>query len=96
MITAGSLATAAGFQKLNPSGYVERLGSFALGFADKMRERLQLPCELELKKQTEYAEPHIRINTDRVDGIRLGWNETRAWDELAEYYRALCVTSVQT
>lgn len=86
---AGSLPTEPGFQKLNPSGYVESQGSFALQFARNMRDRLTLPCELELKQQTDFAEPRIRINTDPLDGARLGWDETQAWDQLAGYYRHL-------
>ena len=37
--------------------------------------RLVLDCPLELAHQTVFAEPPIRINTDRVDADRLGWNE---------------------
>ena len=68
----GNLPTEPGFQKLNPSGYVESQGSFALRFARNMRDRLTLPCELDLKQQTDFAEPRIRINTDLLDGARLG------------------------
>lgn len=84
---AGALPAVPGFQKLNPSGYVESQGVFAQRFAENMRNRLGLPCELELKQQTEFNEPRVRINTDPLDGGRLGWDETRAWDELAIYYR---------
>ncbi len=86
---AGGLPAGPGFQKLSPSGYVENQGGFAQRFARNMHDRLGLPCELELKRQTEFAEPRIRINTDPVDEGRLGWDETQAWDELAEYYRQL-------
>ena len=88
---AGGLLAAPGFQKVNPSGYVESQGDFALRFARNMRDRLGLPCELELRRQTEFAEPRIRINTDPLDEDRLGWNETQAWDELAGYYQRLFV-----
>jgi nucleoside-diphosphate-sugar epimerase len=84
-----SLSINSGFRVINPSGYVESQGAFAMRFARKMRERLGLPCELELKRQTEFAEPRIRINTDAVDSRRLGWDEETAWDGLAEYYRNL-------
>ncbi len=83
-------APAAGFRKLNPSGYVESQGAFALRFADAMRPRLKLPCELELKNQTEFSEPRVRINTDVLDAAGLGWNESRAWDQIAEYYTGSC------
>ncbi len=84
---AETLPTEAGFEKRNPSGYVESQGSFALRFAGEMRRRLDLPCEVELKRQTEFTEPRIRINTEPVVGARLGWEETRAWDEFAAYYQ---------
>ena len=83
------LPSTPGFRRDNPSGYVESQGAFAMRFARSMRERLGLPCELELKRQTEFAEPRIRINTDVVDGDRLAWDEEQAWDELAEYYKYL-------
>ncbi len=72
---------------LAPSGYVESQGSFALRFAAQMQARLERPCPVELVRQTDFAEPRIRINTDALDPQRLGWDEARAWDELAEYYR---------
>ena len=74
-------------QRLNPSGYVESQGAFTLRFAREMKPRLGLACEVELKDQTQFAEPRVRINTDLPDAKALEWNEAVAWDELAEYYR---------
>lgn len=90
---AGALPATSGFQKLNPSGYVESQGSFALRVAENMRARLHPPCELELKRQTEFTEPRVRINTDPIDGDRLRWDEAQAWDELAQYYQQLLAAS---
>lgn len=81
-----SLPTVSGCGKTNPSGYAESQGSFAQRFAQNMRDRLNLPCELLLETQTEFSEPRIRINIDPPDRVRLGWDEARAWDDLAEYY----------
>ena len=40
--------------------------------------------------QTVFDEPMERMNTDQLDTAKLGWSESAAWDELAEYYeRAL-------
>jgi len=78
---------AEGFTRLNPSGYVESQGAFTLRFAAELRGRLGLPCAVELKRQVEFPEPRVRINTDPVDGGALGWSEAAAWDELADYYR---------
>jgi UDP-glucose 4-epimerase len=76
-----------GFRKLNPSGYVETQGAFAMRFAAEMGPRLGLNCPLQLKTQVEFSEPRVRINTDIPDTAALGWDETRAWDEIAAYYR---------
>jgi nucleoside-diphosphate-sugar epimerase len=83
---ATTLPAAPGVQKTNPSGYVESQGSFAQRVGQNVRERLNLTCGLELKHQSEFNEPRIRINTDPVGGDRLDWNESDAWDELVEYY----------
>ena len=80
---------ASGFTRTNPSGYAESQGAFTLRVAQEMRPRLGLPCPVELKKQIDFTEPRIRINTDPLDGDALGWDESAAWDELAHYYRRL-------
>jgi nucleoside-diphosphate-sugar epimerase len=85
----GTLKEDASFEKLNPSGYIETQGAFAERFADEMRKRLSIPCELKLAEQTEFPEPRERVNTDVPDHHLLGWDETKAWDELAEYYRSV-------
>jgi nucleoside-diphosphate-sugar epimerase len=78
---------ASGLVKINPAGYAESQGAFTLRFAQEMRQRLGLACAVELKKQTDFSEPRIRINTDIVDAAGLGWDEAAAWDELARYYQ---------
>jgi hypothetical protein len=84
---AEAFAAGAGPRALHPSGYPESQGAFALRFAAEMRPRLGLPCELELKRQTEFQEPRVRINTDLLDARAYGWEPARAWDEIADYYR---------
>lgn len=78
-----------GFTRLNPSGYVETQGAFAQRFATEMSPRLGVPCLLELKRQAEFNEPRVRLNTDLLDAAELGWDEAQAWDELAMYYRGI-------
>src|SRR6056297_2115884 len=78
-----------GLQKLNPSGYVESQGAFALRFATEMRARTGLPCEVDLKQQTEFPEPRSRINTDILDAGAFDWDESIAWAEIADYYKAI-------
>ena len=84
---AGEIHGGRALPKLNPSGYAESQGAFALRFAREMKTRLGLPCEVELKVQTQFSEPRVRINTDLPDSTALGWNEATAWDELADYYQ---------
>jgi len=86
---AEDLPRRAGLNKINPSGYPESQGAFALRFAGEMRQRLGLSCALDLKAQAGFQEPRVRINTDLIDGLALDWDESRAWDEMAEYYKAL-------
>lgn len=74
-------------EKVNPSGYVESQGAFALRFSREMQSRLGMDCSVELPQQHEFTEPRVRLNTDPVDAEDLGWDEGLAWDELADYYR---------
>ena len=76
-----------GFARTNPSGYAESQGAFTRRLAEEMRPRLKLPCPVELKKQIDFAEPRVRINTDPIDADALGWDESAAWDEIADYYQ---------
>jgi hypothetical protein len=52
-----------------------------------MRSRLGLPCAVELRKQVDFPEPRVRLNTDVPDAAALGWDEARAWDGMAAYYQ---------
>ena len=78
-----------GFSRLNPSGYAESQGAFSLRLAQEMRNRLDLPCHLELKKQTDFPEPRVRVNTDILDTDALAWDESTAWDEMARFYKTM-------
>jgi len=78
-----------GISRTNPSGYVESQGAFTERVASEMRDRLGLPCKIDLRLQTEFSEPPVRLNTDRLDPATLHWNEASAWDELAAYYKQL-------
>jgi nucleoside-diphosphate-sugar epimerase len=81
-----SMPTSAGVTRLNPSGYVESQGAFALRFAAEMRKRLNLPCEVTLGKQTDFSEPRMRVNTDPARPLAPDWNEDGAWDDVAAFY----------
>ena len=86
---ASDLPAGPGLHRLNPSGYPESQGAFTLRFAQEMRSRLGLACEVELRKQTDFPEPRVRINTALPDQRSLRWSEFSAWDEIAEYYAKL-------
>ena len=77
-----------GVIKLNPSFYVESQGAFATRFAAEMAPRLGVACPLTLLQQSEFGEPMVRINTDRIDTSALAWSEAAAWDAEAEFYKA--------
>ena len=78
-----------GLFRIHPSGYPESQGAFTLRFAAAMRERLGLACDVELPTQTAFSEPRVRINTDLPDAASLGWDERRAWDEVAAFYAGM-------
>ncbi len=84
---ASQTAAGTGKAKLNPSGYVESQGAFAERFAAAMRPRLSLACGLDLATQTDFSEPMMRVNIDSAARYVPGWDETAAWDEVAEGYR---------
>mgnify|MGYP001603889841 CR=1 FL=1 len=67
---------------------MESQGEFALRFAAAMEPRLGIGCPVDLLEQTDFAEPLVRRNTDRVDGAAFGWQEHRAWDAIADFYRS--------
>ena len=85
-VFAERVAARTGVMRTAPSGYVETQGAFATRFAAEIGRRTGLDCGLVHARQTEFPEPPVRINTDRVD--LPGWSETAAWDALAEYYAA--------
>lgn len=83
---AAELPARPGLFRINPSGYAESQGAFTLRFAEQMRARLGLACDVELSQQTDFPEPRVRINTDISDIAALRWEEHRAWDGIAAYY----------
>lgn len=75
-----------GSSSVNPSGYIESQGAFALRFAAQMRSRTGKNCAVELADQQEFSEPMIRVNYHPAVTTVADWSETRAWDGLASYY----------
>ncbi len=90
-IYADGVARIAGGERLErmaPSFYAESQGAFTQRLAREMKARLPLACAVDLLPQTEFVEPLVRVNTDKTDVARFGWNEIAAWDDLATYYQA--------
>jgi UDP-glucose 4-epimerase len=84
--SAAGLSASGGFRHLGPSGYVETQGEFSQRCSRELEGRLGVACPVELLEQVDFPEPRVRFNTDRLDPAELGWDEARAWDELAAYY----------
>ena len=74
------------FEKFNPSCYCESQGAFTARFAREIGSRLGIACPFELKEQTVFTEPQVRVNFNPLDYRGLGWKEETAWDNLADYY----------
>jgi UDP-glucose 4-epimerase len=81
------LTTEPGYVQMNPSYFAGNQGQFTLRFAEEMKKRLSIPCSVDLQEQSDFLEPEVRINNDPLDPKKLGWNEDKSWDELAEFYR---------
>lgn len=81
-----TLPTSPGLSRLNPSGYAESQGAFALRVAAQVRKRADLACDVDLGVQKDFAEPRIRINTDAAVALVDQWDEAAAWDEMVAFY----------
>lgn len=75
-------------RKLNPSGYVESQGAFVQRLAREIGRRLGRDLPVELLRQTEFAEPIMRVNTDPAIRHAADWNESKAWDEYANVFES--------
>ena len=71
---------------LHPSFYVETQGAFASRFAKEIGARLNILTPLSFGVQTDFSEPMVRINYDRLNPETVGWSEGGFWDEVAAYY----------
>ncbi len=73
------------FSVCHPSGYIESQGDFTARFSRELSIRWKIPCRYELSNQEIFSEPEIRTNMELCNHKFL-WDESTAWDELAEYY----------
>ena len=72
--------------KLNPSGYVESQGAFALRVAREVKTRTPWACDVQLAKQTEFSEPLTRTNQHAANLLVPTWSESAAWDQFVNFY----------
>lgn len=75
------------FLKMNPTCYAGSQADFTKLFATQMESRLAIPCRYTFLKQTDFSEPLERVNLDSLSHLNLNWDEQKAWDELANYYK---------
>jgi UDP-glucose 4-epimerase len=76
-----------GERKASPSGWVESVGAFVERAAQELRPRTALPCEFELRKQTEFLEPLERQNLESALPLWSRDDNTRFWNDLLKYYK---------
>ena len=74
-------------RRFGPCGYMETQGAFAERLGRELAPRLGLAGRVSLAEQTDFSEPLARVNRDVIDPAAYGWDEGRAWDALADYYR---------
>jgi UDP-glucose 4-epimerase len=75
-----------------PSGYRMSQAAFTHMFASEIGKRLNIATPFEISTQTEFTEPITRVN--HHDALSYcDFDEKKAWDELAEYYREHVIPS---
>ena len=72
---------------MNSSRYVESQGEFAVRFAREKAPRLDFSSEVALANQLLFMEPRVRVSADPLIVETLGWTESAARKQLAEFYR---------
>lgn len=73
--------------KINPSGYIESMEEFTKRFSVEISKRVKINCLYEIENQVEFIEPLKRFNTFPALQYVGNWNESKAWDELADFYQ---------
>jgi nucleoside-diphosphate-sugar epimerase len=86
VVFVSGLIVEPGSSEINPSQYRESQREFSIRVATELGPHLRRPCPVEFAAQTEFPEPRLRVNTDELDARALGWSETQAWEDLADFY----------
>jgi nucleoside-diphosphate-sugar epimerase len=78
-----------GISFANPGGYTGSQKEFTQKFAHEIGKRLNIAHEVKFDVQENFDEPLARINTSPAVAICSTWNEEKAWDQLADYYKQM-------
>jgi UDP-glucose 4-epimerase len=78
-----------GITTVNPSGYATTQKEFTQKFALEIGKRLGIGHEVKFDVQDNFDEPLARINTSPAVDMCSTWNEEKAWDQLADYYKQM-------
>jgi UDP-glucose 4-epimerase len=78
-----------GIATINPSGYASSQKEFTQKFAREIGKRLGIAHEVKFDVQENFDEPLSRINTSPAVEMCSTWNEEKAWDQLADYYKQM-------
>lgn len=83
---AEELTPDSGYRTFSPSFFPAPQSCFVQQFAQEMQKRFDMPCAFTLQQQVEFPEPKVRINCDPLNPLALKWDESVAWDALANFY----------
>ena len=73
----------------DPAGYIGSMGDFVQKVAEAMRPRLGLPCEYGFAVQADFSQPMVLVNSIPAEPLAPGWDESKAWDALADHQKTL-------
>jgi UDP-glucose 4-epimerase len=74
---------------IRPSQIQGSQKDFCFKLQKEVRERTSWACDLDILKQTEFAEPFSRINSDSTADFEKVYPQKQAWDEYVEFYKNL-------
>lgn len=78
-----------GITAINPSGNAATQKEFTQKFAREIGKRLGIAHDVKFDVQENFDEPLSRINTSPAVEMCSNWNEEKAWDQLADYYKQM-------
>jgi UDP-glucose 4-epimerase len=73
----------------DPAGYIGSMGDFVQKVAEAMRPRLGLSCRYGCAVQTDFSQPMVLVNSIPAEPLAPDWDESKAWDALAEHQKTL-------